>query len=62
MLAFGQARIDLTIVALFLNAPPGELTSKRMRSIRQAVANSTTMEPELVDRLEAFFVNHGMSP
>lgn len=56
MSAFGQAWIDLTIVALLLIAPLGALTSKRMRAIRQAFANATTMEPKLASQLEDAFL------
>ena len=52
MSAFGQDWIDLTIVALLLIAPLGALTSKRMRAIRQAFANASTMESELFSRLD----------
>jgi hypothetical protein len=52
MSAFGQAWIGLTMIALLLIAPLGALTSKRMRAIRQAVANARTMEPELFSRLD----------
>jgi hypothetical protein len=52
MSAFGQAWIDLTIVALLLIVPLGALTSKRMRAIRQGLAKATTLEPELVSRLD----------
>jgi hypothetical protein len=51
MSAFGQAWIDLTIVALLLIAPLGAVTSKRMRAIRQAFASASTKEPELLSRL-----------
>ena len=43
MSAFGQAWIDLTIVALLLIAPLGALTGKRMRTIRHALANASTI-------------------
>jgi len=52
MSAFGQAWIDFTIVTLLLIPPLGALTSKRMRAIRHALANASTMEPEVFTRLD----------
>jgi hypothetical protein len=52
MSAFGRAWIDLTIVALLSIAPLGALTGKRMRTIRQALTNSSTLERELILRLD----------
>ena len=52
MSAFGQAWIDLTIIALLLIAPLSALTNKRTRAIRQTVANASTMEPELYARFD----------
>ena len=52
MSAFGQAWIDLTIIALLLIAPLGALTGKRMRTIRQALTDASTLEPELFTRLD----------
>ncbi len=52
MSAFGQAWIDLTIVALLLVVPLGALTSKRMRTIRQALTNASVLEPDLFSRLD----------
>jgi len=52
MSAFGQTWIDLTIIALLLIAPLGALTGKRMRTIRQALTDASTLEPELFTRLD----------
>jgi hypothetical protein len=52
MSAFGQAWIDLTIVALLAIAPLGALTGKRMRTIRQALTNASTLERDLISRLD----------
>ena len=56
MSAFGQAWIELSIVALLLIAPLGALTSTRMRATRHALASATTMKPELVSQLEDVFL------
>ena len=56
MSAFGQAWIDLSIAALLLIAPLGALTGKRMRAIRKALADATTMEAGLFSRLEDVFL------
>lgn len=50
--AFGQAWIDLTIVALLLIAPVGALTGKRMRTIRRALTNASPLEHDLILRLD----------
>lgn len=52
MSAFGQAWIDLTIVALLSIAPLAALTGKRMRTIRQALTNASTLERDLILRLD----------
>ncbi len=52
MSAFGQAWIDLTIVALLSIAPLGALTGKRMRTIRQALTYASTLERDLILRLD----------
>jgi hypothetical protein len=61
MSAFGQAWIDLSIVALMLIAPLGKLTSKRMRAIRHALANASTMEPQLFSRLDDAWLKISLS-
>jgi hypothetical protein len=61
MSAFGQAWIDLSIVALLFIAPLGKLTSKRMRAIRHALANASTMEPQLSSRLDDAWLKISLS-
>ena len=61
MSAFGQAWIDLSIFALLLIAPLGALTGKRMRAIRTALANASTMEPQLVRRLDDAWLKISLS-
>jgi hypothetical protein len=59
--AFGQAWIDLTIVALLLIAPLGALTGKRMRTIRQALTNASTLEHDLIRRLNDSLLKTSLS-
>ena len=56
MAAFNLAWPKVTIIALLLVAPFGALTGKRMRVIRRSSAEATTMQPELLKRLQDPFL------
>ena len=56
MSAFDTAWPKLTIGALLLIAPLGAVTGKRMRGIRRSSAEASTLEPELLSRLQDPFL------
>jgi len=56
MSAFGLAWPKVAVAALLLMAPLGAVTGRRMRAIRQACTNATTISRELLSRLQDPFL------
>jgi hypothetical protein len=56
MSAFREAWIDVTLVSLLLMAPLGAPAGKRLRAIRHAVADGTTLDPALRNHLQDGFL------
>ena len=61
MSAFGLAWPKVTVGALLLIAPFGALTGRRMRAIRRACADTTTINSELLNRFQDPFLKISLS-